>query len=151
MIEVADLRSGDRVLDLGCGVGAVGCLASTRIGETGHVTFIDSNLRATALSELNAKANGVRNFDVRAAAHLEGLPAAGFDVVLANPPYYANAEIARLFIGTARHVLAPGGRFYYVTRMPTATVPDVFELFGDCSVIENRGYSVITAGKPADE
>jgi 16S rRNA (guanine1207-N2)-methyltransferase len=30
--------------------------------------------------------------------------------------------------------------------MPTAVVPMIFETFGDCSVIENRGYSVIMAG-----
>jgi len=33
-----------------------------------------------------------------------------------------------------------------VTKMPTAVVPMIFETFGDCSVIENRGYSVVMAG-----
>ena len=32
MIEVAEVRTGDTVLDLGCGNGAVGCLASARVG-----------------------------------------------------------------------------------------------------------------------
>ena len=49
MLEVAEVREGDHVLDLGCGNGAVGCLASAKAGPTGRVTFIDSNLRALAL------------------------------------------------------------------------------------------------------
>lgn len=147
MIEVAELKAGDRVLDMGSGCGAVGCLASAMIAPGGTVTFVDSNTRATALSELNAKANGVTNFKVYTASHFEGLPPESFDVILANPPYYANADIARLFVDAARGLLAPGGRFFYVTRMPTGTVGEVFGAFGDCSVIENRGYSVVLAEK----
>ena len=87
------------------------------------------------------------NFKVHTASHFEGLAPESFDVVLANPPYYANAEIARLFVDAARGLLATNGRFYFVTRMPTATVGEVFAAFGDCSVIENRGYSVVLAEK----
>jgi 16S rRNA (guanine1207-N2)-methyltransferase len=147
MLEVAELKAGDRVLDMGSGCGAVGCLAAQRIQPGGSVTFVDSHLRALALSELNAKANGVTNFRVHGATHFEGLQAGSFDVALANPPYYANADIARLFVDAARGLLAPGGRFFFVTKMPTATVGEIFDAFGDCSVIENRGYSVVLAEK----
>jgi 16S rRNA G1207 methylase RsmC len=123
MIEVAEVNPGDAVLDLGCGAGSVGCLMAGKAGPTGSVTFIDSNLRAIQLAELNAAANGVT-----------------------NPPYYAKAEIARLFVEGARDLLKKGGRYYIVTKMPEAVVPMIFDTFGDCSVIENRGYSVILAG-----
>ena len=59
MLEVAEIREGDHILDLGCGNGAVGCLAAAKAGPTGRVTFIDSSLRALALAELNAKANSI--------------------------------------------------------------------------------------------
>jgi 23S rRNA (guanine1835-N2)-methyltransferase len=68
LIEVAPINPGDRVLDLGSGCGAIGCLAWNRCGPTGHVGFVDSSLRAVALSELNAAANGVANRTVHAAA-----------------------------------------------------------------------------------
>src|SRR5262245_32936743 len=32
MLEVAEVREGDRILDMGCGNGAVGCLASAKAG-----------------------------------------------------------------------------------------------------------------------
>jgi 16S rRNA (guanine1207-N2)-methyltransferase len=149
MIEVVEVNPGDSVLDLGCGNGTIGCLLSTKAGPNGKVTFIDSNLRAMALAEINAKANGVANPRFVAETRLQGLAKKEFDVVVANPPYYAKSEITRLFIEGARDLLKKGGRYYLVTKMPTAVVPMIFETFGDCSVIENRGYSVVMAGVEA--
>jgi 23S rRNA (guanine1835-N2)-methyltransferase len=145
MLEVAEVRTGDNILDLGCGNGAVGCLASAKAGPTGRVTFIDSSLRAMSLAELNAKTNNVPNPRFIPATRLEGLGMNEFDVILANPPYYAKSEITRLFVEGTRDLLKRGGRYYIVTKMPTAVVPMIFETYGDCSVIENRGYSVVIA------
>ncbi|MBA4190992.1 MAG: hypothetical protein C0467_23655 [Planctomycetaceae bacterium] len=146
MMEVAEIREGDNVLDLGCGNGAVGCLAGQKVGPTGSVTFIDSNLRALALAELNAKANNTPNPRFVATTRLEGLAFNSFDVILANPPYYAKSEITALFVDGTRDLLTEQGRYYIVTKMPTAVMPLIFETYGDCSVIENRGYSVVMAG-----
>jgi 23S rRNA (guanine1835-N2)-methyltransferase len=145
MLEVAEVREGDQILDLGCGSGAVGCLAGAMAGPTGGVTFTDSSLRAVALAELNAKANNTPNPKFLLATRLEGLAPDSFDVILANPPYYAKSEITRLFIEGTRDLLKPGGRYYLVTKMPTAVMPMIFEIYGDCTVIENRGYSVVAA------
>jgi 16S rRNA (guanine1207-N2)-methyltransferase len=145
MLEVAEIAPGHAVLDLGCGNGAVGCLAWPKCGPAGSVTFIDSNVRALGLAETNAAANGVGNARFVAATRLQGLAPGTFDVILANPPYYAKSEITRLFVEGARDLLKPGGRYHIVTKMPTAVVPMIFETFGDCSVIENRGYSVVLA------
>ncbi|MBA4064154.1 MAG: hypothetical protein C0501_10660 [Isosphaera sp.] len=145
MLEVAEVRAGDRVLDLGCGNGAVGCLAGAKAGPTGGVTFVDSSLRAVALAELNAKANNTPDPRFVAATRLEGLQPGSFDAILANPPYYAKSEITALFVEGTRDLLKPGGRYAIVTKMPTAVVPLIFDTYGDCSVIENRGYSVVLA------
>jgi 16S rRNA G1207 methylase RsmC len=146
MLEVAEINEGDRILDLGCGNGAVGCLASAKAGPKGSVTFIDSSLRAMSLAELNAKENNIPNTRFITATRLQGLDMDSFDAILANPPYYAKSEITRLFVEGTRDLLRPKGRYYMVTKMPTAVVPMIFETYGDCSVIENRGYSVILTG-----
>lgn len=146
LVEVAEVRPGDRVLDLGCGNGAVGCLLGGKVGPAGGVTFIDSSTRAVELARLNAAANGTPNPDFRLATRLEGLERKSFDVIVANPPYYAKSDITRLFVEGSRELLKPGGRYAIVTKMPTAVVPLIFDTFGDCHVVENRGYSVVTAG-----
>ncbi len=145
MIDVVEIEKGDSVLDLGCGNGAVGCLLAAKLGPNGSVTFIDSNLRAMALSQMNAAANGITNAKFVSATRLEGLEPRSFEVIVANPPYYAKSDITRLFVEGARDLLKRNGRYYIVTKMPTAVVPMIFETFGDCSVIENRGYAVVIA------
>ncbi len=145
MLEVADIRPGDRVLDMGCGNGAVGCLASQRSGPTGSVTFVDSNARAVALARKNAEENAVSNAHFVTSATLGGLEPHSFDVILANPPYYAKSEVARLFVSSGSELLKRGGRFYFVTRMPVETLPEVVDTFGQVESIENRGYTVVIA------
>ena len=145
MLEVADVRPADKVLDMGCGAGVVGCLVSPLCGPTGRVTFVDSSARAIKLSELNAAANGVTNAEFKLTATMTDLPVGTFDVVLANPPYFANSEVGRLFINTAREALRPGGRFYFVTKMPVQTIPEIVDTFGGVDTVENRGYTVVMA------
>src|SRR6202011_4761030 len=57
LVETADIHPGESILDLGCGCGTNGVIAGLRAGEAGHVTFVDSNVRAAALADLNARAN----------------------------------------------------------------------------------------------
>jgi 16S rRNA (guanine1207-N2)-methyltransferase len=147
LAEVAEVRSGERVVDLGCGTGAVGVLAGLRAGAGGSVTFVDSNLRAAALAEQNARANGLTDFRVVAAAHLEGLPAGHFDLALANPPYYAQQGVARLFVEGAQRLLRRGGRLYVVTKQADVVGEIVSEHFGEPLVVARRDYAVLMATK----
>jgi len=143
MLEVAEIRPGDRLLDLGCGPGANGVLAMDRAGPTGHITFVDSNVRAIALAEVNAKENGLTNFRTVATATMDGLEPDSFDLILANPPYYANSWIARMFIDKSKPLLKPGGRFYMVTKMVNHIAPAMAEVFPDSTWEERRGYHVL--------
>src|SRR6185436_16641557 len=118
LVEVMEIQGNDRILDLGCGCGTNGIHAALRAGPESHVTFVDSNLRALALTEINARANGVTHFDLHGAKEGQGLPEQTFDVALANPPYYAQGTIAQMFIQCAAAALKPGGRFFLVTKQP---------------------------------
>jgi 16S rRNA (guanine1207-N2)-methyltransferase len=145
LIEAAEVRPGDRVVDLGCGTGTVGVLAGLWAEPGGSVTFVDSNLRAAALAEENARANGLTDFRAVAAARLEGLPAGGFDVVLANPPYYAQQGVARLFVEGAKTLLRRGGRLYVVTKQADTVGEIVYEHFGEPALELRRDYAVLVA------
>jgi 16S rRNA (guanine1207-N2)-methyltransferase len=149
LVETMKIRPGDRVLDIGCGVGTNGIFAARRSGEAGFTAFVDSNVRAAALAESNARANGLTHFEAVASATVAGLSAEGFDVALANPPYYAYSSIAALFIERSRALLKPGGRFYLVTKQPEQVGPLVEEVFGTSTAVLRRGYTVLSARCPS--
>jgi len=145
LLEIARIEPGNAILDLGCGVGANGILATDRAGKEAMVAFVDSNLRAIAVTELNARENGLTNFTCVASATLEGLPSAAFDVVLANPPYYATSSIAKLFIEKSKPLMKDGGRLFLVTKQVEHVAPLMVEVFGDVDAYEHRGYTIIEA------
>lgn len=145
LVETADIQPGERIVDLGCGVGTNGVLAVRRAGPEGVVAFVDSNVRAIALTLLNAGNLGVPHFQTYATPDLGGVPKASFDVVLANPPYFAQMSIARLFIERGKALLKPGGRFYLVTKMLEQVAEQMQEIFGEADVFERRGYFIFAA------
>jgi SAM-dependent methyltransferase len=43
LIELADLKPGDRVIDIACGTGIVARIAAARVGPSGAVAGVDLN------------------------------------------------------------------------------------------------------------
>jgi 16S rRNA (guanine1207-N2)-methyltransferase len=148
LTEVMRIEAGDRIADVGCGVGTNGILAARRAGPGGFVTFADSNVRAVALTELNAKNLAVCPFEAVASHTMRELANDSYEVALANPPYFAQMTIAALFIQRGKLCLKPGGRFFLVTKQTEHITPLMEEAFGDVEAVENRGYVVYMARKP---
>src|SRR5262249_49717032 len=69
-----------------------------------------------------------------------------FDLVLANPPYYAAGTIARLFVQRARDLLKADGRLFLVTKQPNEVGEVVMEVFGAAEAVMHRGYTVLVGG-----
>ena len=89
--DFAEVRRGERVCDLGAGIGLLGLLLLARQQEL-HITNIDIDSAACALAEENAAANGLEDRVAVLRADLRdrtALPKAGsFDLCVANPPYF---------------------------------------------------------------
>ena len=85
------LRPGLRVCDLGCGTGLVGFLLLQRQRDL-SLTGVDREERAVALARRCVAENGLADrvvFETLDIRDLRGrLPAGGFDLVVANPPYF---------------------------------------------------------------
>jgi len=140
-------EAGARVLDIGCGWGAVGLAAACR-AEGVYVEALDSNARAVACTQANAERNGAGD---RLSARVEpaGIVSAPgtFDVALANPPYYADFRIAELFTSAAHAALRPGGKLIVVTKLPEWYHDRLPELFGQITAELVKTYHVFQAVK----
>jgi 16S rRNA (guanine1207-N2)-methyltransferase len=106
-----------RILDLGCGSGAVGIVVATRHDDI-RVQAIDSNPRAIEATRWACDHNGLANLTTALDCDGSSVPAGAFDLVLANPPYFSNYRIAELFLRIAERALASGGLLLVVTKTP---------------------------------
>jgi SAM-dependent methyltransferase len=109
-IAVAELREGERVLDLGSGGGIDVLLSAKRVGPTGRAIGLDMTDEMLALAQQNAAEAGATNVEfVR--GHIESipLPAESVDVVISNCVINLAADKPAVFREIAR-VLRPGGR-----------------------------------------
>jgi SAM-dependent methyltransferase len=107
---VADLREGERVLDLGSGGGIDVILSARRVGPTGRAFGLDMTDEMLDLAVRNAADAGVTNVEfVRGTIESIPLPAASIDVVISNCVINLAADKGAVFREIAR-VLRPGGR-----------------------------------------
>ena len=102
-----------RVLDLGCGWGAVGVSVGKKYPACSLV-MSDVNERALELARKNAAANGVRA-ETAQSDGLENVDGS-FDYILTNPPIRAGKQVIyRLFAESAQK-LTENGALYLVIR-----------------------------------
>jgi 16S rRNA G1207 methylase RsmC len=145
LIKTMHLQPAARVLDLGCGSGAVGIAAALR-GDDVQVHAIDSNPRAIEAAAWSAERNAVAS-RITTALDCDGSSVApgNFDFVLANPPYYSNFRLARLFLDIALKALRPGGELLIVTKSPDWYLTALGDQFRPSEILASGGYSVIRA------
>jgi arsenite methyltransferase len=109
-IAVAELREGERVLDLGSGGGIDVLLSARRVGPSGRAIGLDMTDEMLALAQRNAADAGATNVEFLK-GHIEAipLPADSVDVVISNCVINLAADKPAVFREIAR-VLKPGGR-----------------------------------------
>ncbi|HOP08750.1 MAG TPA: methyltransferase [Candidatus Methanofastidiosa archaeon] len=113
LLESIEPLSKERVLDLGCGWGAIGIIIS-RLYPQADVHLSDINPRALSLSRKNAKANYVK-VTVHDSDMFNDI-GTSFDIILTNPPIRAGKKVIYEMIGQGYDHLEDGGRFYAVVR-----------------------------------
>jgi SAM-dependent methyltransferase len=109
-IAVAELREGERVLDLGSGGGIDVLLSARRVGPSGKAYGLDMTEEMLALAIRNAREAGATNVEFLK-GYIEDvpLPAETIDVVISNCVINLSTDKPRVFAEMAR-VLRPGGR-----------------------------------------
>ncbi|KUM77136.1 arsenite methyltransferase [Streptomyces curacoi] len=109
-IAVAELREGERVLDLGSGGGIDVLLSARRVGPSGKAYGLDMTDEMLALALANAAKAGATNVEfLKGTIEAIPLPARTIDVVISNCVINLSVDKPAVFAETFR-VLKPGGR-----------------------------------------
>ena len=149
-LAAARAASGQRLLDLGCGVGTIAAFVTARVSGVA-VTAADVDPVACECAQANLPLATV----VLAGTPAE-LPSGPFDLIVANLPYVPSAEVAlmprdardhellaaldggpdglgplRLYASALPRLLAPGGRFLVEVAQDQASVA--------CGILQDAG------------
>lgn len=135
-----------RVLDLGCGWGAVGVLMGKRWPKA-EIVMTDINRRAAELARHNLAQNGV-TAQVFDGDGFENVPG-DFDLIATNPPIRAGKAAIYALFADAKDRLRPGGELYIVIRKqqgaPSA-LKYLRKIFSEAEVVSRTaGFWVIRA------
>lgn len=103
-----------RILDLGCGYGAVG-ISIAKAYPSSEVVMTDINNRAVKLARMNKKLHNLKNVSVVQGDMYENAPGK-FDAILLNPPQAAGKEICFKMIGESKGFLKKDGVLQVVAR-----------------------------------
>ncbi|HEV2428290.1 MAG TPA: methyltransferase [Thermoplasmata archaeon] len=115
LIETLDPAPTDRVLDMGCGWGAIGIAAARRATE-GQVVLTDINRRAALLARRNLRTNRIGNAEVRIGSGFAAVEAERFNLIAMNPPYHAGRPLVEAWLSETPAHLKEGGRLLIVGK-----------------------------------
>jgi ubiquinone/menaquinone biosynthesis C-methylase UbiE len=157
--DLANLRSGERVVDLGSGSGMDSFIAAHKVGRNGQVTGIDMNDAQLAKAGRLGQAHTFGSVQFRRAfIDATGLPDRCCDVVISNGVINLSPDKAAVFREAAR-LLRSGGRMALadiITDLPLPeTVTSDAALWAACiggamerdafvEAIEQAGFTVTT-------
>lgn len=146
MLSCVEFAQGQKVLDLGCGYGVVGITAARSIGAT-NVYMVDVDQEAIVYSMKNAKRNEVEGVSIIQSDGFDSLNETGFDLILSNPPYHTDFNVAKKFIEKGFNRLKIGGKMLMVTKRKDWYKNKLISIFGGVKIHEVDGYFVFEAEK----
>ncbi len=126
LCETADLRAGEKVLDVATGTGNAAIAAARRFTEAPPRT---SSPRYSSMAVRGRRRRGCRSFFARPTSRFLPFPDASFDVVLSTYGVMFALDQERAARELAR-VCRPGGRIVLANWTPEGFIGELFRLVG---------------------
>lgn len=124
---LAELRAGEKVLDLGSGGGIDVLLSARRVGPTGFAYGLDMTDAMLAVAERNRIESGVENVEfLKGIIEAIPLPDQSVDVVISNCVINLSADKGQV-LREAYRVLNAGGRFAVSDVVIQGHLPQVIQ------------------------
>jgi 16S rRNA (guanine1207-N2)-methyltransferase len=136
----------DKVLDLGCGYGAMGIYAAKRLSPP-QVFMIDKDTHALECAARNARINGVEGVHIELSDGFRDFHEIGFTKILCNPPYHTDFSVAKHFIEKGFNRLVVGGAMLMVTKRDKWYRNKLTSVFGGARVTQHGSYFVFESVK----
>lgn len=150
--EPAD-QPGGRVVDLGCGTGALAVLLARRYPDA-MVWAVDDSWAAVQSAAATAASNGLadRVHTVWADA-LETFPDGSLDLVVCNPPFHRgtakDSSVAYAMVAEAGRALRPGGELWTVFNSHLPYLTALRRRVGRTEVLgQDRHFTVTRSRRP---
>ncbi|MBN1501989.1 class I SAM-dependent methyltransferase [Candidatus Woesearchaeota archaeon] len=144
LIENCIIKPNWKILDLGCGIGAIGISIKKLYPET-KVTMADINERAVTLAKRNIKLNDVEAIKIIKSDLYKNINQT-FDCILSNPPLAAGRAICYGIIELAPKFLNRNGCLQIVARHKKGGAElekKMIAVFGNAKQIAKKsGYRV---------
>ena len=132
-----------KVLDLGCGYGAIGCIVNKLTDS--EVLMIDVNKRAVHLANMNIKENKLSNINAIVNDGVSNIKEK-FNYIVTNPPIRVGKEILYNLIYSCKEKLEENGEIYLVIRKQQGAnsfIKDMEKTFDVKIVDKSKGFFII--------
>ena len=134
---------GAKILDVGCGYGVLGIVLGKKTGS--YVDMVDVNFRALHLAEMNAKENGVSQFNVFESNAYANVTSK-YSTIITNPPIRAGKKVVYDIVMNAKKFLEDDGKLFLVIRKEQGAkslIVDLKKLYNVKVLEKEKGFFVL--------